>query len=348
MKTSDFDFSLPPELIAQRPTEKREDARLLIVDRATKTWKHQQIPDLLDLFGSDDVLVFNQSKVIPARILLEGGREIFLSERMKQSETSEIWKCLVRKGKAFLGGQEIHFSDGSWAKVLSLDENGLREIEFSFSSSFSDFLDAYGEIPLPPYIERKADEEDRVRYQNIFAENNGSVAAPTAGLHFTEDFLKALEQKGVTYYFVTLHVGLGTFLPVKVDTVENHKMHAEYYEIDTKIADALNAAKKSGKKVTAVGSTALRTLESAFSSKKNCLLPGSEKTRLFVYPPAEFSVVDHFLTNFHLPKSTLLMLTSAFASPGKTDGRELLFRVYEEAVSEQYRFFSYGDATMWW
>jgi len=348
MKTSDFDFLLPPELIAQRPSKKREDARLLLVDRKTKTWKHKNIPDVLDLFGKNDVLVFNQSKVIPARILLEGGREIFLSERMNQTEKTEIWKCLVRKGKAFQVNQKIDFPDGSHASVLAIDENGLREIEFSFSSSFSDFLDAYGEIPLPPYIERKADEEDAVRYQNIFAENKGSVAAPTAGLHFTEDFLQKLQKKGVTCYFVTLHVGLGTFLPVKAEDVSDHKMHAEYYEIDTETANALNMAKNSGKKITAVGSTALRTLESAFSSEKNCLIPGSEKTRLFVYPPATFSMVDHFLTNFHLPKSTLLMLTSAFASPGKTDGRELLLSVYQEAISEKYRFFSYGDATLWW
>lgn len=369
MKTSDFDFHLPEELIAQAPPKNREDARLFFVDRETQEKKHLKIPDVVDLFSEEDTLVFNQSKVIPARILLEDGKqEIFLSRKIENEERrkesgdsykkihnsefiinncSDRWSCMVRPGKKFKTGKEIFFSDGSKALIEKITKDGLREISFFPKSTFSEFLEKNGQIPLPPYIERAPENNDLERYQTIFAEHEGSVAAPTAGLHFTKNILEALKKKGVQLEFVTLHVGLGTFLPVKSENIEEHQMHEEFYEVSKETAERINTAKKAGKKITAVGSTSFRTLESSVDDNGK-VQSGTSSTSSFFYPPHEFQIVDHFFTNFHLPKSTLLMLVAAFASPGKIEGVRLSKKIYEEAIEKKYRFFSYGDATLWW
>lgn len=344
MKTSDFDFSLPKELIAQSPCADRKKARLYFYDRATQEQKDLHFSDIGDILSDTDVLVCNKSRVIPARISLSGSSEIFLSEQ----ESKNTWRCLVRPGKKFLPGGEVKFSDGSTAKVLSVGNDGLRIIRFfPKEKTFFSFLDQVGKIPLPPYIKREADESDKQRYQTVYSDSAGSVAAPTAGLHFTDDILDTLKKKGVQIEFVTLHVGIGTFLPVKSEDVSGHQMHSEWYEIDPETAERLNAAKKSGKHVTAVGSTSLRTLESA-ASEDGLLKNLSGKTDIFLYPSAKFFFVDHFLTNFHLPKSTLFMLLSAFLSPQKTDGIQIAKEAYKDAIEKKYRFFSYGDASMWW
>lgn len=341
MKTADFDFDLPEELIAQTPPKNRSGARLFVIHRDTKKREHKQFEDICDTFGKNDVLVFNKSKVIPARIAWEN-KEIFVSK----PTSNNAWECLVRPGKKFRTGTEFSLPNGATGKVITEKENGLREISFEYTEkNFSEFLEKVGKIPLPPYMKREPEKTDSERYQTIYAEEKGSVAAPTAGLHFTEEILQKLKEKGVQICFVTLHVGLGTFLPVKADNIEEHEMHSEWYEIDEETAKIINTAKKEGKKITTVGSTALRTLESAVQNGE--VKSGSGETNLFLYPPAEFTIVDHFFTNFHLPKSTLLMLISAFASPGKTDGIDLAMQVYEEAVEKEYRFFSYGDATLW-
>lgn len=342
MKTVDFDFELPEELIAQTPPTQRSGARLFVVHRNTKKREHKTFANICDFFGKNDVLVFNKSKVIPARIIWEK-KEIFVSKLVEKN----TWECLVRPGKKFKTGTLFSLPNGAKGEVKSEKENGLREIEFTFpEENFSDFLQKVGNIPLPPYMKRKPKKDDAIRYQTVFAEKEGSVAAPTAGLHFTKEILEKLQKKGVEIYFVTLHVGLGTFLPVKTDIVEEHEMHSEWYEIDKKTAKKINTAKKSGKKITAIGSTALRTLESAVQND-GTLHAGNNETNIFLYPPAHFKIVDHFFTNFHLPKSTLLMLVSAFAHPGAMDGKELVMQVYKEAIEKKYRFFSYGDATLW-
>ncbi len=344
MKLSAFDFDLPPESIAQHPTEQRDESRLLFVDRNSRNLKHKRFADIIDIFATGDILVFNRSKVIPARIRLEGNQEVFLSEPIDD----RTWKCLVRPGKKFTVGRRIDFADGSSAEVKKISEDGLRVIEFfPTNGDMWRFLERCGSIPLPPYIERAADAEDTSRYQTVYAEERGSVAAPTAGLHFTEKILKQLQAKGVQIEFVTLHVGLGTFLPVKSEDITEHRMHAEVFELDEETAARINHAKSTGKKVTAIGSTSLRVLESASDQNGN-LRAQSGKTEIFIYPPANFKVVDHFFTNFHLPKSTLLMLVAAFASPGDTDGIAFAQQVYQTAITEKYRFFSYGDASLWW
>ncbi len=344
MKLSAFDFALPQELIAQTPMPERETSRLLFVNREKKALEHRQFLDILDIFASDDVLVFNRSKVIPARLKLGGNREIFLSEPIHKS----TWECLIRPGKKFAVGTRIDFVDGSEASVTAITEDGLRVIEFNpINGDFWQFLQTCGSIPLPPYIGRAAEESDSKRYQTVYAEHPGSVAAPTAGLHFTDEIMNALRAKGVQIEFVTLHVGLGTFLPVKSENVAEHHMHAEVFELDRDTAARINEGRSAGKKVTAIGSTSLRVLESA-ADENGKLQAQSGKTEIFIYPPAEFKVVDHFFTNFHLPKSTLLMLVAAFASPGKPDGVEFAQKTYQTAIEEKYRFFSYGDATLWW
>lgn len=277
---------------------------------------------------------------MPARIKIEK-KEIFLGEKISEKK----WKCLTRPGKKFQKNAEIFFPDGSTARVLKIDADGLREIEFFPKKTFAEFLNENGEIPLPPYLKRDAENLDKTRYQTIYAEKAGSVAAPTAGLHFSDEIFERLKNRGVEMAFLTLHVGLGTFLPVKTENLENHQMHFEHFEISEGVAAKITAAKKAGKKITAVGSTSLRALEAAFDGDK--IKSGAQKTNLFLYPPANFRVVDHFLTNFHLPRSTLLMLLSAFFSPGKTDGRKKVLEKYAEAIAEKYRFFSYGDASLW-
>jgi S-adenosylmethionine:tRNA ribosyltransferase-isomerase len=344
MKTADFDFSLPEELIAQHPADHREDARLYFFDRKTKEQKDLLFPDIVSLLSENDVLVCNKSRVIPARIPLRNNSEIFLAEQ----ESENVWRCMVRPGKKFAPRTNIQFSDGSSASVVSVRDDGLRLIRFfPHQKSFVSFLETVGKIPLPPYIKREQSEIDKQRYQTVYSEQSGSVAAPTAGLHFTDVLLDKLKQKGVQIEFVTLHVGLGTFLPVKSDNISDHQMHQEWYEIDPQTAQRLNDAKEHGKKITSVGSTSLRSLESA-ASQDGKLKTLSGKTDIFLYPPAEFTFVDHFLTNFHLPKSTLFMLLSAFLSPQKTDGILRAKQAYQDAIEKKYRFFSYGDASLWW
>jgi len=344
VKLSAFDFTLPPELIAQTPAEQREDARLLLADRTTQTLQHKRFVDITDIFASGDILVFNRSKVIPARLALEGDREIFLSEPVAEN----TWDCLVRPGKKFPPDTVIDFADGSTATVRKVTDDGLRTIGFApANGDFWQFLEAHGDIPLPPYIDRATESADKDRYQTVYAEQPGSVAAPTAGLHFTDTIIEKLKAKGVQIEFVTLHVGLGTFLPVKTEDITEHKMHAEVFELNTATAERINAARTGGAKVTAIGSTSLRTLESCADATGR-LTAQNGKTDIFIYPPAEFKVVDHFFTNFHLPKSTLIMLVAAFASPGKTDGLQFVQQAYQSAIDNKYRFFSYGDASLWW
>ena len=344
MKTSDFDFFLPEECIASSPPSCRSGGKLLVVHRDTQVVEHRKIEDIPKYFGENDVLVLNNSKVIPARITWEK-KEIFVSKPVAKN----TWECLVRPGKKFRTGTEFFLPTGEMGREIAEKENGLREIAFLHTEpTFFHFLQKVGSIPLPPYIKRLPNAHDAERYQTIFADREGSVAAPTAGLHFTENILHTLRKKGVEIYFVTLHVGLGTFLPVKTENVQEHNMHSEWYEIDEKTARAIALAKKRGKKITAIGSTALRTLESSARKSPTGMVRAEQReTDLFLYPPADFLVVDHFFTNFHLPKSTLLMLVSAFASPGRTDGKAFALRVYQEAIEKKYRFFSYGDATLW-
>lgn len=343
MKLSDFDFSLPEELIAQHPLSERSASRLFCYDRKTDHVKHLQFDEILDIFGPNDVLVLNNSRVIPARIRGDNW-EIFLSEPVQILPDRQIWKCLVRKGKFFSEGREIVFPDGSRAIVRKIDLDGLREIEFH-TKSFPEFLDQYGEIPLPPYIQEKL--ADSERYQTVFSKPEGSVAAPTAGLHFTDQILEKLREKGVQIEFVTLHVGLGTFLPVKNEEISEHRMHSEWYSISEDTAKNLNAAKEFGKCITAVGTTALRTLESVVRKSNISKIKAlSGKTDLFISPPARFHFVDHLLTNFHLPKSTLLILLAAFLDPEGYEGVQKAKALYQEAIKERYRFFSFGDAML--
>ncbi len=356
MQTSDFDFSLPPELIAQSPAPARDQSRLLVLQRATQKLAHRFFPDLLDYLRPGDVLVLNNSRVIPARLrgvnASTGGQfEILLLE---ENSTNDWW-VMLRPGKRARVGTEIILRDtaskstGIRAKVVATNDEGHRRLEFSGTPSIRDALDALGEIPLPPYIERKnsADlADDKIRYQTVYAAPPGSVAAPTAGLHFTEVLLEKIRVLGVRACFVTLHVGLGTFAPVKDESLAGHVMHEERYEVGEETTRLVNEAKTVGNRVIAVGTTSVRVLESVAAQHHGKIVSGSGRTRIFIYPPYRFQIVDVLLTNFHLPRSTLLMLVSAFASPGVTTGRDLVLSAYAEAIRERYRFFSYGDAML--
>jgi len=342
METSIFDFSLPSDLIAQFPTKKREKSRLLFYDRFSNKIEHKKFFEITKIFGKNDVLVFNRSKVIPARIKFSNNNEVFLAEKISE----KIWKCLVRPGKKFLIGQKIIFSDHSFAEVLEILPDGMRKIAFFPQDNMKKFLEKYGQVPLPPYISRKPKKVDQKRYQNIFADSPGSVAAPTAGLHFSKKIFTELEKNGVQFEFIDLQVGPGTFLPVKTDKIEDHKMHTENFEISNQTVKNLNLAKKNNKKITAIGSTSLRVLET--NNKNGFFLPQSGKTDIFIFPPAKFRAVDHFLTNFHLPKSTLLMLVAAFISPERKIGIKKILEIYNLAINKKYRFFSFGDATLLW
>jgi S-adenosylmethionine:tRNA ribosyltransferase-isomerase len=354
MRTADFDFSLPPELIAQQPASKRDESRLLVLQRSDGKVSHRRFRELLDFLHAGDVLVLNNSRVIPARLRgsnsQTGGKfEVFLLEEMALNN----WWCLMRPGKnARLGTQIILYdaigdATGIIATVAEVNGEGHRRLIFSGTPDIRGELDAIGEIPLPPYIERAATQaEDKNRYQTVFAQPAGSVAAPTAGLHFTETLLEEIRRRGVEICFVTLHVGLGTFQPVKAETITEHKMHEERFEVSEATAKVVNAAKNSGRRVIAVGTTSVRVLESVAAQNSGKLNAGNGKTRIFIYPPAHFQIVDALLTNFHLPGSTLLMLVSAFAAPGELLGRKMVLDAYAEAIRERYRFFSYGDAML--
>lgn len=355
MRTADFDFSLPPELIAQSPTDARDGSRLLVLDRRTSRVEHRRFRELPDLVGAGDVLVLNNSRVLRARLRghkpSSGGQiELLLVEEAGVNE----WWTLLRPGKRVRSGTEIQLRANSGAAslvravVLDKNDQGHCRVRFSGTPNILDELETHGEIPLPPYIERAARTEDDTRYQTVFAQPAGSVAAPTAGLHFTPRLLDELRARGVQIHFVTLHVGLGTFAPVKTENLADHVMHEERFELPADTAEAVNAAKREGRRVIAVGTTTVRVLESAAacSAHNSKLSALRSRTRIFIHPPYHFRIVDALLTNFHLPQSTLLMLVSAFAVPGGLRGREMMLATYAEAVRERYRFFSYGDAML--
>lgn len=355
MRTAEFDFTLPLELIAQSPADARDGSRLLVLERRTGHVKHRRFRDVLDLFGPGDVLVLNNSRVLRARLRgrkpSSGGEvELLLVEEIGVND----WWTLLRPGKRVRPGTEIQLCTNTGgpstlhAIVQEKNAEGHCRVRFSGTPNILAELEAHGEIPLPPYIGRAAGAGDDTRYQTVFARSAGSVAAPTAGLHFTSAVLAELRARGVHIHFVTLHVGLGTFAPVKADHLDDHVMHEERFELPSDTADAINAAHREGRRVIAVGTTTVRVLESAAALSPNNTPLSSQngRTRIFIHPPYHFRIVDALLTNFHLPQSTLLMLVSAFAAPGELRGRELILAAYAEAVRERYRFFSYGDAML--
>lgn len=342
MRPEDFEFDLPPELIAQHPLPTRDASRLMVLRRADRTIATGQFPEIVDRFAAGDVLVVNDTRVIPARLHGEketGGKvEVFLVRPMS-GEEGEVWSCLTRCSKPLRPGARVRLGGGIEGIVLPGGEPEHRLIRFECAGSFREALERVGRIPLPPYIRREDDALDRDRYQTVFARRPGAVAAPTAGLHFTGEVLQALEARGVEIRFLTLHVGLGTFLPVRVGDLREHRMHAESYHIPAETADAVNRAKGEGRRVFALGTTTTRTLEYAVDEDGR-VRPGEGITDLFIYPGFRFRAVDALITNFHLSRSTLLMLVSAFG------GRDLVLEAYRRAVGERFRFFSYGDCML--
>lgn len=337
MKTSDFNFDLPQELIAQTPIERRDASRLLVLDKATGAWEHRHFFDLPEYLRSRDCLILNDSRVLPARLLgqrLPGGGACEVLLLIDRGE--KTWECLVRPGKHLRKGARLSFGDGELtAEVTEVLEGGNRLVRFEYDGVFLEVLDRLGKMPLPPYI--KEELQDRERYQTVYSKVVGSAAAPTAGLHFTEDLLQKVQNEGVNIGYVTLHVGLGTFRPVKEDDITDHLMHSEYCVIPQETADLINTTKKNGGRVICVGTTSCRTLES-WAAEDGTMKASAGWTNIFIYPGYRFKVMDALITNFHLPESTLIMLVSALA------GRENVLNAYEEAVRERYRFFSFGDA----
>ena len=336
MKTSDFNYDLPKELIAQVPIEKRDTSRLLVLDRNTGNTKHKVFRDIIDYLNPGDTLVLNNTKVIPARIF--GHRENLeetIEVLLVKDYGNDTWEVLAKPGRKLKIGTVIVFSDRLKAEVIDILEEGERVIKFIYEGIFNEILDEIGLMPLPPYITEKL--EDKDRYQTVYAKIRGSAAAPTAGLHFTDELLEKIKEKGVNIVYVILHVGIGTFRPVKVEDVTNHKMHSEYYEVSEEAAKVINETKKRGNKVICVGTTSCRTLESA-ADENGMVRAEKRETDIFIYPGYAFKVVDNLITNFHLPESTLIMLVSALA------GKDNIMNAYNEAVKEKYRFFSFGDA----
>lgn len=337
MKTSDFYFDLPEELIAQDPLEDRSASRLLVLNKETGETEHKIFRDIVNLINPGDCLVLNNTRVIPARLLgvkedTGAHVEVFLLKKL----TKDTWETLVKPGKKLKPGARVVFGDGLLkATILDTMEEGARKVLFEYDGIFEEVLDKLGEMPLPPYITHKL--KDRDRYQTVYARYDGSAAAPTAGLHFTNELLAELEAKGVRIAYVTLHVGLGTFRPVKVDDVTNHHMHSEHYVVTEEAADIINSTKANGGRVICVGTTSCRTIESA-SDDTGKVIPGESDTQIFIYPGYSFKVLDALITNFHLPESTLVMLVSALA------GKDNIMRAYREAIDLKYRFFSFGDA----
>ena len=337
MKTSDFYFDLPEELIAQVPIEDRSSSKLMVLDKETGIIEHKIFKDVINYLNPGDCLVLNNTRVIPARLIGEkqdtGGKIEFLLLKRTEEDT---WEALAKPGKKAKIGTKFSFGDGKLiGEVVGLAEEGSRIIKFDYEGIFEEVLDELGKMPLPPYITERL--EERERYQTVYSKHRGSAAAPTAGLHFTEELLKQIKDKGVNIAFVTLHVGLGTFRPVKVDDVLNHEMHSEYYMVDKEAAEKINKAKSNGNSVICVGTTSCRTVESA-SSEDGTIKESSGWTKIFIYPGYKFKIVNRLITNFHLPESTLIMLVSALA------GKESVLNAYDTAVKEQYRFFSFGDA----
>ncbi len=337
MKTKDFYYDLPEELIAQHPLKNREESRLLILDKETGSIEHRQFKDIVDYLNPGDCLVLNDTRVIPARLFgNRPGKEEKIEFLLLNNIEGSKWEVLVKPGKKVKPGVVVEFGGGLLvSKVLSIEEGGTRIVKFEYNGIFEEILDRLGEMPLPPYIKEKL--EDKERYQTVYSKKEGSAAAPTAGLHFTKELLDSIEKKGVKLAFITLHVGLGTFRPVKVDNIEEHKMHSEYYEVSEEAASIINNARKKGGRVIAVGTTSTRTLET-IATETGQIKSKKGWTDIFIYPGYKFKAIDALITNFHLPESTLLMLVSAFA------GRENILRAYKIAVEKRYRFFSFGDA----
>lgn len=350
MKKSDFYYELPKELIAQDPLEDRSASRLMVLNRQTGEWEHRIFKDIVDYLNPGDCLVLNNTKVIPARLIGEkinetaeeqpgenshGARiEILLLRR----KGNDIWETLVKPGKKAKPGTKISFGDGLLVgEIVDVVEDGNRMVKFTYEGIFEEILDKLGQMPLPPYITKEL--KDKNRYQTVYAKYEGSAAAPTAGLHFTEELLEEIRKKGVIIAYVTLHVGLGTFRPVKEEDISRHHMHSEYYRILPEEAEKVNNARKNGGRIICVGTTSCRTVESS-CDENGFLKPGSGETSIFIYPGYKFKIMDGLITNFHLPESTLIMLVSAFA------GRENILRAYNEAVDKRYRFFSFGDAML--
>lgn len=336
MKTSDFYYDLPPELIAQTPLEKRDESRLLCLDKATGEWSHHHFYELPDFLRPGDCLILNNSRVLPARLLgrrLPGGGAC---EVLLQDKGDKVWECLVRPGKHLREGARVSFGDGELtAEIAEVLPDGNRLVRFDYEGIFLEVLERLGKMPLPPYI--KEELQDQERYQTVYSKVNGSAAAPTAGLHFTPELLERIAAKGVGVGYVTLHVGLGTFRPVKEDEIEQHDMHSEYCTIPQETADLINRTKANGGRVICVGTTSCRTIES-WAGEDGTMTATGGWTNIYIYPGYRFKVMDALVTNFHLPESTLIMLVSALA------GREHVLAAYEEAVRERYRFFSFGDA----
>lgn len=337
MNVKDFDFYLPEELIAQHPLEERDSSRLMVLDKETGEIKHKIFHDVVDYLNPGDTLVLNNTRVLPARLIGEkeetGSKIEFLLLKRIGKDT---WECLAKPGKKAKVGTKFSFGKGILlAEVIELGEEGNRIVRFSYEGIFEEILDRLGQMPLPPYIHETL--EDKERYQTVYSKEQGSAAAPTAGLHFTKELLKKIEDKGINVVYLTLHVGLGTFRPVKVGTIEDHHMHSEYYQLSKETADIINATKKRGNKVVSVGTTSTRTLES-IGDENGEVKEQSGWTNIFIYPGYKFKIVDALITNFHLPESTLIMLVSALA------GRDNVLEAYNTAVKEKYRFFSFGDA----
>ena len=337
-KKSSYHYHLPPELIAYEPKEQRSQSRLLHLNKATGAVSHQMFSDLPSFLQQGDLLVLNNTKVIPARLMGQKSTgaevEVFLLNQLSESR----WECLVKPGRRLKPGAEVIFSDQLSCKVIDYAAEGGRIVEFAWQGDFWQILEQVGSMPLPPYIKRQATAKDKETYQTVYADKRGSVAAPTAGLHFTKENLDQLRQIGVEIVEVLLHVGLGTFRPVKEDDIEHHRMHSEYCQISAASAQRINAAKKSGRRVIAVGTTSTRTLESF--AVNNLVVPGAKWTDIFIYPGKKLQIIDGLITNFHMPESTLMMLVSAFA------GYDNIMNAYKIAVEEKYRFFSYGDSML--
>ena len=341
---SEYDYELPKELIAQKPSEKRENCKMMVLDRKEQSVEHKHFYDITEYFDENDVIVLNNTKVIPARLLGKKNTganiEVFLLKQIGDI----TWEVLINPSKRVKEESLIEISPDLYVKVLTRQNEGKWLVELHYDGNFYEILDKVGHVPLPPYIERQMTDEqlknlDYERYQTVYAQKEGSVAAPTAGLHFTNEILDKLQKKGVQICYVTLNVGLGTFRPVKVDNILEHKMDSEQFEITAQTAKIITEAKKQGKRITAVGTTTVRTLETCMQ-KYDEIIETIDDSTLFIYPGYKFRVVDRLLTNFHLPKSTLIMLTSAFA------GKDFVFKAYEKAIKEKYKFYSYGDCML--
>jgi S-adenosylmethionine:tRNA ribosyltransferase-isomerase len=340
MKLSDFDYALPDELIARYPPAHREDSRLLVLDRNSGNYEDKIFSKIIDYLNPGDALILNETRVIPARLVgireATGAKvEIFLLH--KQADRTDTWHVLAAPAKKVKQGEKIIINDDLDCEVLEELLEGERIVQFHSKSNLEDAIEAAGAMPIPPYLKRDSEEIDKERYQTVFARINGAVAAPTASLHFTEELLKTIEAKGITIVKILLHVGLGTFRPVEVEDIENHKMHSEYFEVSKEAAEKINRVKENGGKVIVVGTTAARTLESA-TNENGKIIAQSGETSIFIYPPYQFKTVDALITNFHQPKSSLMMMISAFA------GYENVMKAYHHAINERYRFLSYGDA----